>query len=352
MSDGIVRHRGLSPGASPHWLARATDLAVAIGTPGLLAVTLAPFLHPFWPLASVVENFALQALIGAVLLGALALIRRCRLWLAVALTVLIFQIATIHPYWPLLTVGNGTMEPGFALKVVTLNVWARGTSYDEVRRYLIDSNADVIGLVEASPLWRSELAPLNDLYPHRIECGEGKLCRQILLSRYPFARHGIIAIEESYSYLTWGEIRPPGAGGMPPVTVALTHLTRPFYAGPPDRGGLPNEIPNVIQALEADRLADHLRELGPDLVLMGDFNAAPWSRIQQRLRRTTQLDNAGQLAPSWPAWAPVFLRLPIDHVLARGAIRIARLNVGPDVGSDHRPVEASLALAAKVETVP
>jgi endonuclease/exonuclease/phosphatase (EEP) superfamily protein YafD len=108
---------------------------------------------------------------------------------------------------------------------------------------------------------------------------------------------------------------------------------------------LPDEVPNLAQAIEADHLAVHLRQLGPDLVLMGDFNAAPWTRIQQRLRRDSRLDNAGVLAPSWPAWAPALLRLPIDHVLSRGELRVLRMKAGPAVGSDHRPVEAVLGAA-------
>ena len=96
------------------------------------------------------------------------------------------------------------------------------------------------------------------------------------------------------------------------------------------------------RAAVIENFAAHLRALGPDLVLMGDFNAAPWTRIQQRLRRDTLLDNAGQLAMSWPVWVPAFLRLPIDHVLARGALKVTQMETGPALGSDHLPVAARI----------
>jgi endonuclease/exonuclease/phosphatase (EEP) superfamily protein YafD len=345
VTDTIVQYPTRPVGAARRWFVRALDLAIALGTLGLLAATLAPFLHLFWPRAAIAENFAVQILICAVLLSALALIRRRRRWLIGALAVLIVQAVTIHPYWPRLADDRATAEAPARLKIVSLNVWAGNTNYDEVRRYLMETNADVIGLVEVSPRWRPTLAALKERYPYRIECQPGRPCRQILLSRYPFARQSVIPIEDSLSFLSWGEIRVPGPDSQQPITIALTHLTRPFYEGPQDRAGLPDDVPNLTQAIEAEHLADHLRQLGPDLVLLGDLNAAPWTRIQQRLRRDSGLDNAGALAPSWPARAPAFLRLPIDHVLSRGALRVLRMSTGPEVGSDHRPVEAILGAA-------
>ena len=353
MSDTIIHFPARATGPARRWYARALDLVIALGTLALLAATLAPFLHLFWPRAAVIENFALQILICAALLSALALIRRRR-WLIGTLGVLLIQAATIQHYWPHLADGRAFAAAPMAsppgdltrgLKVVSLNVWAGNTNYDEVQRYLLDTDADVIGLVEVSPRWHGMMAALTERYPYRVACQQGRPCRQILLSRRPFARQGVIPIEDSPSFLSWGEIRLSAPDGEQPVTIALTHLTRPFREGPRDRAGLPDEVPNLTQAIEAQHLADHLRQFGPDLVLMGDFNAAPWTRIQQRLRRDSGLDNAGAPALSWPAWAPAFLRLPIDHILSRGVLRVSGVNAGPDVGSDHRPVEAILGAA-------
>ena len=358
MSDTIIHCPPRTADPARRWYVRVLDLAIALGTLALLAATLAPFLHLFWPRAAVIENFALQILICAALLSALALIRRRR-WLIGTLGVLLIQAVTIQHYWPHLADGRafaaapaigGTPAvagtPG-GLKVVSLNVWAGNTNYDEVRRYLIGTDADVIGLVEVSPRWHGMMAALTERYPYRVACQQGRPCRQILLSRHPFARQGVIPIEDSLSFLSWGEIRLSGPDGEQPVTIALTHLTRPFREGPQDRGGLPDEVPNLTQAIEADHLAAHLRQLGPDLVLMGDFNAAPWTRIQQRLRRDSGLDNTGAPALSWPARAPALLRLPIDHILSRGVLQVSGVNAGPDVGSDHRPVEAILGFTSQ-----
>jgi endonuclease/exonuclease/phosphatase family metal-dependent hydrolase len=37
-------------------------------------------------------------------------------------------------------------------------------------------------------------------------------------------------------------------------------------------------------------------------------------------------------------------RIPIDHVVVSPEVRVTDRRVGPDVGSDHLPVEATLAI--------
>lgn len=48
---------------------------------------------------------------------------------------------------------------------------------------------------------------------------------------------------------------------------------------------------------------------------------------------------------SWPSWSPAFLRLPLDHVLARGRARVATTWLGPISGSGHPPILAEIAVA-------
>lgn len=333
------------------WLAAGADVAVSLSGTGLVVATLAPFLHPLWPVLSMAEHFAVQILIGAILVAPLAVLRRRRRWLVVAVAVSVIQLATIRPYWP--DFGSALAAPPAGVKIVTLNVWARNTNYDLVLQYLRDSGADVVGLVEATPQWRSEILQLNDLYPYRIACADqGDFCRQVLLSRRPFGRGGVEPLPDSNSFVIWGELQVPGAAAENSVTVVLTHLTRPFVADRDYGGKWEDGLPALTQTREFESLARRLGEFGPDIILIGDLNAAPWSRAQQALRRATGLDNRGFLALSWPSWAPCFLRLPIDHILTRGAPRIGSLVAGPDVGSDHRPVEAIVGFPPSANTTP
>lgn len=332
------------------WLAAGADVAVSVSVTGLVLATLAPFLHPLWPALSIAEHFAAQILIWATLVAVLAALRRRWRWFVFAVAVSLFQVASIQPYWP--SVGGALAAPPSAVKIVTLNVWARNTGYDLVQQYILDSDADVVGLVEATPQWRQEISQLSDRYPYRIACeDQGDFCRQVLLSRHPFGGGGVEPLADSSSFVIWGELQVPGATENS-VTLVLTHLTRPFIADADNAGRREGDVPALTQTREIESLARRLGQFGPDVILMGDLNAAPWSRVQQALRRATGLDNRGFLAPSWPSWAPAPLRLPIDHILTRGAPRISDLAVGPDVGSDHRPVEAIVSFPLSTKTTP
>lgn len=333
-------------------LARVFHAGLTLSGLALTAAAFLPLLHPFWPLASVAEHFALQILVGAALLGGLATILRRWRWLGMAMGIAFIQIWTIHPYWPGFVTHSHTasLQSG-ALKVVSLNVHYRGDSFDAVRRYLSDSQADVIGLVEVTPRWKAELAPLRGLYPYSVDCIDADIrCEEMLLSKHPLLRSAAARVNGRLPVLTWAEIAPPGGGGL--LTFAVSHVVWPLMAAdaPTPAEGLaqpplPSGLPRLAQAEQIENLATGLAALGPDLVLMGDFNAAPWSRIQQSLRLTTGLDNQGFLAPSWPSWGPTLIRLPIDHILTRGQPHLTSFQPGPYVGSDHLPVEAVLGFA-------
>ena len=79
------------------------------------------------------------------------------------------------------------------------------------------------------------------------------------------------------------------------------------------------------------------------LIVAGDFNATPWNRPMRRLVRESPLRHApGFWQPTWTAHVPVWLGIPIDHVLAATDCRVVDRRVGPDIGSDHRPVVATV----------
>ncbi|MBI2255279.1 MAG: endonuclease/exonuclease/phosphatase family protein [Proteobacteria bacterium] len=324
------------------------------GCVALLFATFLPLLHPYWPLADVAEHFALQVLMASAFLGALAVALRRWRWLSIIGGIAFIQAWTIHPYWPSTTALAAPAVGEARLKLVSLNVWYHNQNMPAVIDYLRDTNADVVGLVEVRDRMLPELAVLNDLYPYRLECvSVARICQELLLSKYPFTASGKGRIDGELPVLVWGEIRPmPQA---PPITIAVTHLAWPFKkirapaepALDPQHQSLPKGLPRLVQTEQALKLTGALDRLSSNLVLMGDFNMTPWSRTQQYLRRATGLDNKGALVPSWPAWAPSFLRLPIDHVMTRGNPQILELAAGPDVGSDHRPVEAIIALTGE-----
>jgi endonuclease/exonuclease/phosphatase (EEP) superfamily protein YafD len=174
-------------------------------------------------------------------------------------------------------------------------------------------------------------------------------CEIMLLSKQPFARSFAGRIDGRSPTVVWGEIAFAGR----PLSIVETHLAWPLLPAIDNRertlaGSLQSEplidSAPLLQSQQANTLAQYLHGLGPDLVLMGDFNAVPWSRTQVALRAATGLRDDGPAVPTWPAWSPYWLRLPIDHILVRGALERTRFRRGFFVGSDHLPVEAEIAV--------
>ncbi len=89
---------------------------------------------------------------------------------------------------------------------------------------------------------------------------------------------------------------------------------------------------------------------GP-VLLIGDFNATPWSDVMAQIgRRGLNLVDCG--APFTPTWSPLYtsplgryIGLPIDSAYVSEGVTAA-CRVGPDVGSDHRPLIVDVSSAS------
>jgi endonuclease/exonuclease/phosphatase (EEP) superfamily protein YafD len=316
------------------------------GLAGMLALCQAMIWYqPETPRLAVLEQFALQLGIVALLAALLALV--LRRWARVIL--LAALAATLS--WPVFSDrGEAVIVADPArLKVVSANLWHSAAGHDRTIEALLASDADIIGLIEVTPRWRPALAPLFAKYPHRIDCFDrDPECQTMLLSKLP--------IEQPIAGRVW-KATPIVAGGVIrwngwPVTVLATHWFRPLVRSDTSPWGaddaersayLAEGLPASRQAGQAGLFAKFLdREAPGDLIVMGDLNSAPWSRVQRSFRAKTGLANHAGWTTSWPSFLPWPLRLPIDHVLARGHLVVTRFEAGPRTDSDHFPVIAEI----------
>jgi endonuclease/exonuclease/phosphatase (EEP) superfamily protein YafD len=289
-------------------------------------------------------QFAIQLTGLAVIALLLALI--LRRWVCAVLLILL--AATLS--WPVVAsrAQPATVANPARLTIMSANLWHSAKGHDRTVDVLMASNADIIGLLELTPDWRVPLEPLFAKYPHRVDCLEvGRRCQVMLLSKLP--------IEKTYSGRIW-HATPAVAGGDlrwngRTITVLATHLYRPLSDidesehgedDPAYRAYLGGRLPRTRQAGQAGMFAMYLNGLPNDLVVMGDFNGAPWSSIQRAFRDRTGLSNQAGWDFTWPSRLYWPLRLPLDHVLARGHLVVTRFAAGPETDSDHLPVIAEV----------
>lgn len=305
----------------------------------ILAVALSLSLGSIWlapsaPLLALPEQFAVQLGLGAgVGLIAACLLRR---WLAALLFALLAGAFAVQPLasYPSVAVSDGSR-----LRVVSANLWARSDDHSRTIETLLATDADILGMMEVSPEWEAALAPVLAKYPHRIDCfAIDAECHTMVLSKLPFTKQLAGRSNPSMPLLAGGEVLWNGR----PITILAMHLTRPLDRRIHDRGAVPSDLPASRQSEQIAAMAAFANTLPPDLIVMGDFNAVPWSRVHRAFRAGTGLESAAGWTFTWPRWMPSVLRLSIDHILTRGHLVVTRFEPGPKTDSDHLPVIAEI----------
>jgi endonuclease/exonuclease/phosphatase (EEP) superfamily protein YafD len=293
------------------------------------AATAMGYLAPWLPKADLPNHFTPFILAAAV--AGLALLalephkptthRRARLVLAVGLAG-VAAINTAPLITALATTAVAAQAPTSTLTVVSFNLWSKNQRLDEAGRWLTGQDADVIVLQEMTVKNREPIKrALAAAYPHVHDCG----CSDIVM----FSRTPWIA-----------------AGGQPRTAEqpALSWLTLVDRDGREVRvvGLRPRNINDATKhAAQYDWLVRHAGKLGDRLILIGDFNAAPWSWQMMRLAAATGLRRHGTYAASWPTPLPMVL---IDNLLTTPDIESVSFRTGPSLGSDHLPIVATVAL--------
>ena len=115
------------------------------------------------------------------------------------------------------------------------------------------------------------------------------------------------------------------------LELAAVHFARPFTP--------------LQQISETEALINFANARDVPLIVAGDFNLTPWSTILQRLGRETGLRRSITFTPTWPLGRKRMPFVTIDNVFVSKAFAVVSAEVGPYVGSDHRPIIADLALA-------
>jgi endonuclease/exonuclease/phosphatase (EEP) superfamily protein YafD len=283
----------------------------------------------WWPLADIPNHFTpflfALAAVGLILLPFGELRHLARRSIRSALGLGLAGVAAINAaplYSSLATTAVAAPGRADTLTVVSFNVWSRNAQLDEAARWLLAQNADVIVLQEMTRLNREPIRrALVPAYPHVHDCG----CNDIaMFSRRPWMAAGGQGRTAERPSLSW--LTVPDRNGRETRIVGL----HPRY--------------NIVPAMYAAHyawLVRHVPALGERLVLVGDSNAVPWSWQMQRLVAATGLRRHGTYEASWPSYLPVLL---IDNLLTTPDIGAVSFRTGPPLGSDHRPVVATVAL--------
>jgi len=291
-----------------------------------LAALAASRLGQLWIAFDVFAHFTLQ--FAVMTLGFLVGIVMPRGKLLAAFIVMVIGIVAIGA-WPHVASREAhvvsKLQPGErALKVANFNTLWVNNDADAVRAEIERLDADVITLIEMGPAKRPILAQLKSLYPYQFDCFKVDFCKFAVLSKLP--------ITDTESRGKWA--------GPPYIRVKLG----------PEAGGLTVFGVHTIRFPHSQAQFRHVTEIarviertgGPKLV-MGDFNATPFSRVLRVFEDSANLTRLTEL-PSWPSLAGL-PQIAIDHIFVSPGIRLLETEqIGEPAGSDHYPVTVRIAV--------
>ncbi|MGI9648286.1 MAG: endonuclease/exonuclease/phosphatase family protein [Acidimicrobiia bacterium] len=300
---------------------------MAVGAAIVLATVLSLLDGMSW-IFDLIGNFRFQYVwIGAIALLALAW---NRLWIPFGILMLavLVNLTAVAPYW---TDSVAAPAGEDRLTIVHLNSRASNASKDEVVDFVRDSQADIIFLAEVTPVLLDLLA-------------EAELPYEPVAGTPPVTRIGILALARDASVTgqltNLGRTEVPGVilraqlGGET-VEILGFHTTSPGAEG---RASARDDQMAAAGALVGER--------DTPMILVGDFNATPWTGAFRDLIDAGLVDSqkGRGVAGSWPVgWGP--LMIPIDHLLHTPELTTTSFAFGPSAGSDHRSLAVTLALA-------
>jgi endonuclease/exonuclease/phosphatase (EEP) superfamily protein YafD len=195
---------------------------------------------------------------------------------------------------------------------------------------------DLLVTMESDQWWQDALVLLEEVMPYTVKCPLDNRYGMHLYSRLPLDdAHVEYIVEDDVPSIHAVVTLPSGA------EVRL-HVLHPAPPSPTENSESEERDAELI--VVARRLAD---ARGPILVA-GDFNDIPWSRAAQLFRGISGLcdPRVGRgLFNTFHARIPL-MRWPLDHLYHSAHFALVRIQRLGDIGSDHFPLYANLALVS------
>lgn len=297
-------------------------ILLAIPALALTLVSVAAFFGRWSWLLDVLANFRVQYAVALVFMSLFLFLGRWRRTAGVVVLGALINLAVIVP----LFVGEGrTLTPEEPTRVLSFNLRAANEQFGEVAGYIRDVDPDVVFLHEASRPWEVAMESADLGYRITRSRSDDLIFGTLVLSRegdsvtsYGFTIGGPRAVEVVHGGIAFLGIHP----------LAPTTAERSAF-----RNG---------QLAFAAEWAN--QQSGPHVVV-GDFNATPWSYPVRRLLAQTDLVNSQRgygIQASFPASDWFLIRVPIDHLLHSPEVAVADRTLGPALGSDHFPLLVDL----------
>jgi endonuclease/exonuclease/phosphatase (EEP) superfamily protein YafD len=307
-------------------------ILLAIPAVALAAVSLAAFAGRWVWWLDVLANFRPQYVVSLVVLGMVVLMSR---WRRIGYGILAVAAINLVFVLPLYVGSPGVADPDLpSLRVMSFNLLSTNASYSDVIEYIRTVDPDLVLLHEASRPWEVAIEAANLGYEVIRPRSDNLIFGTLVMVRgedveaisYGFAETQPRAVSIMYRPTGW-----PGG-----VSVLSTHPLAPT-----------EKRRAQLRDAQLDFAATWAADQEDGFIVVGDFNATPWSWPFRNLMARAPLRNS-QLGfgvqPSFPTSSTFLMRVPIDHLLHSDTLSVVDRRLGPAMGSDHFPLVVDLQL--------
>lgn len=227
----------------------------------------------------------------------------------------------------------GSVQAGeLPLRVVTFNASVINADTDAISQELRRLDADVAVLMEFSEKKYAVIEGNRGTYPYIVGCVRGRHCHFAVFSKVPIASS---QVREGWDGPLM--VRVTLGGAFSGLHVIGVHFPRLPYV--------------TSQFKQLAVLLDYLEQLNAPMVVVGDFNATPFSKLISEFAAKANMQRLTRL-PTWPAYGQL-PQFGIDHVFISTGIRqLESAGIGFSSGSDHFPVVVKLAVPAMKGAIP
>lgn len=280
----------------------------------------------------VLANFRAQYVVSLAVLGLIIMMSKWRKSGYAVLGAALVNLVAVLPLY----VGSPAEArvEASSVRVMSFNLLSTNEDYSDVVEYIESIDPDIVLLHEASRPWEVAVSSAGLDYEVVRARSDDLIFGTLVLVRgggVTAVSHGFAAAAPRAVSLSY---TPPGWDAQ--LSVLGTHPLAPSDA---ERADLRDAQLDFAGKWASDQTGAYL--------VVGDFNATPWSYPFRRLMTTPGLHNSQNgfgLQPSFPTSSNLLLRVPIDHLVYSSSLEVVDRDLGPSLGSDHFPLVVDLQL--------
>lgn len=282
----------------------------------LCLITFLDLFSPYFYLFDAINSFKVQyTLLFLLAIPPFLIVKKYLVALVLTLFMLLNLSSFVHLYF---SQGENNLKNSAA--VMTFNILSQNRNHSGVIKYLQNSPANIIILLEVTPEWQKLIsAELTSKYPYQSAAPRSDNFGIMLLSQYQYVGEIIhlydlplihAKINLAGKDLNLFAIHPP-----PPVSQELFQMRNDYMMN----------------------LATLVNNSQGDKIICGDFNMTPWAGTFKKFAKSTNTYTGKGIDPSWPSFFPP-LKIPIDNCLISKKLTLNDKFVGENLNSDHLPL--------------